>query len=82
MPSDVPTLILSGALDPITPPEWSTSAARSLTRSTLVARPGAGHLDEDDCSLRLIAEFIARATAEGMDVSCARRSRREEFGVK
>ena len=80
--SDVPTLVLAGALDPISPPEWAASAARSLTRNTLIVRPGAGHLDGDDCTRRLIAEFMARANPDGMDVSCAARSRREEFWVK
>jgi pimeloyl-ACP methyl ester carboxylesterase len=80
--SDVPTLILSGALDPITPPAWAASAARSLARSTLVVRSGAGHLDEDDCTLGLLADFMTRRNPEGMDVTCAERSRREEFWVK
>jgi pimeloyl-ACP methyl ester carboxylesterase len=80
--SDVPTLLLSGALDPVSPPEWAMSAARSLTHGTLIVRPGAGHVDEDDCTLRLLADFIARTNPEGMDVSCAKRSRREDFWVK
>jgi pimeloyl-ACP methyl ester carboxylesterase len=78
--SDVPALVLAGALDPISPPEWATSAARSLTHSTLVVRPGAGHLDGDDCTRQLIAEFITRTNPEGMDMSCAQRSRRRRSG--
>ena len=80
--SDVPTLLLAGALDPISPPEWATSAAHGLTRSTLIVRPGAGHLDEDECTRHLIAEFITRENPEGMDASCATRSRREGFWMK
>jgi pimeloyl-ACP methyl ester carboxylesterase len=78
--SDVPALVLAGALDPISPPEWAASAARSLTHSTLVVRPGAGHLDGDDCTHQLIAEFITRTNPEGMDMSCAQRSRRRRSG--
>ena len=28
--SDVPTLLLSGALDPVTPPAWAEETARTL----------------------------------------------------
>jgi pimeloyl-ACP methyl ester carboxylesterase len=80
--SDVPALVLAGALDPISPPEWATSAAQSLSHSTLIVRPGAGHLDGDDCTRQLIADFITRTNPDGMDVSCAARSRREEFWTK
>lgn len=80
--SDVPALVLAGALDPISPPEWAEAASRFLTHSTLILRPGAGHLDWDDCTHQLIAEFITRTDTKGMDTSCAARSRRAEFWVK
>ena len=80
--SHVPVLILSGALDPVTPPEWARLAAQSLRRSILIVRPGAGHLDEDECTLRLMGEFIGSPDPKAMDASCAARSRREDFWTK
>jgi pimeloyl-ACP methyl ester carboxylesterase len=41
--SDIPTLILAGAYDPITPPEWSRSVAERLNNSYYYEFPAAGH---------------------------------------
>ncbi len=41
--SDIPTLILAGEFDPITPPSYGRIAASTLTVSTFVEIPGAGH---------------------------------------
>lgn len=39
--SDVPVLLLSGTLDPVTPPIWGDVAGRHLSRSVHVVVPGA-----------------------------------------
>ena len=41
--SDVPTLILSGGFDPITPSEWGREVGRTLSRSTFVVFGSLGH---------------------------------------
>ncbi|MEM9380452.1 MAG: alpha/beta fold hydrolase [Planctomycetota bacterium] len=41
---DVPSLVLCGELDAITPPELSRAMAEALPRSELVLVPGAGHM--------------------------------------
>lgn len=41
--SDIPTLILSGELDPITPPNWADATAETLPNSTVVKFPLASH---------------------------------------
>ena len=41
--SDVPTLVLSGQFDPITPPAWGQLAASTLSKSFFFEVPGAGH---------------------------------------
>ena len=61
--SDAPVLILSGALDPITPPELAGSARRTLTRSVIYLDPRGGHGAMDDRARRLMAEFIAEPDA-------------------
>lgn len=38
--ADVPVLLLSGALDPVTSPKWGAEAARHLPRGTHVVAPG------------------------------------------
>ncbi len=41
--SDLPTLVMAGQYDPITPPEWGVRAAATLPNATYVEFPGVGH---------------------------------------
>lgn len=41
--SDVPTLIMSGEFDPITPPAWGQRAAATLSSAYVYEYPGVGH---------------------------------------
>lgn len=41
--SDIPTLIMTGEFDPITPPEWGRHVAETLTRAYAFEYPGVGH---------------------------------------
>jgi len=41
--SDVPTLLMSGEFDPITPPAWGRKAAQTLSRAYYFEYPGIGH---------------------------------------
>ena len=77
--SDVPVLLLSGELDPVLPADYATEAARSLSHGMHVIRPGAGHVDDDDCTIGLMAEFLDMADPSRLDASCATHSRRPPF---
>jgi pimeloyl-ACP methyl ester carboxylesterase len=74
--SDVPVLLLSGELDPVLPSDYAAEAARSLSHSTHIIRPGAGHVDGDDCTARLLTEFLSMADPAKLNASCATQSRR------
>jgi pimeloyl-ACP methyl ester carboxylesterase len=41
--SDIPTLLMSGEFDPITPPEWGRHAAETLENGYFYEYPGIGH---------------------------------------
>jgi hypothetical protein len=41
--SDIPTLVFNGRFDPITPPSFGETAARTLSNSFVVTLPTAGH---------------------------------------
>ena len=41
--SDIPTLLLSGRYDPVTPPEWGAEAAQYLVNSWRYVFPDSGH---------------------------------------
>jgi pimeloyl-ACP methyl ester carboxylesterase len=77
--SDVPFLIFSGVFDPATPPTIQRSAARSLTHSTLVLFPSAGHgAGFSACGGRLIGAFIADPGAS-LDATCVRNPAAPDF---
>lgn len=80
--SEVPTLVLSGKLDPVTPPRWGEEAAKHLSRSKHVVAPGVGHgVLGVRCSRDVLADFIDGATTEGLDVSCIEATTRPPFFV-
>ncbi|HST53784.1 MAG TPA: alpha/beta fold hydrolase [Pyrinomonadaceae bacterium] len=76
--SDVPVLILSGDIDPVTPPELATPLLRGLPNGRQIILRNATH-DTYDCSERLAREFIERGTAQGLDASCADEIKRLPF---
>ena len=58
--SDVPVLILSGHLDPITPVAWARRLADGLGNATLVEHRGWIHVPSmsDACAAHLVAKFL------------------------
>jgi len=68
---DAPTLLLAGAVDPITPPHWAAELASRLPRGRLVDFADFSHdSDEGWCATSLIAEFVDRPDVL-LDTSCA-----------
>jgi len=69
--SDKPVLLLSGALDPITPPEYAAHAAQTLSRSRHLIAPGQGHtVLGRGCLPRLAAEFLDTLDPAALDAQC------------
>ena len=69
--SDVPTLLLSGELDPVTPPRYADEVAASLPRSRHLVGKGQGHiLLGRGCVPRLAAEFVDALDPEGLKADC------------
>ena len=78
--SDVPALVLSGDLDPVTPPGWGDSVAQHLKNARHITVPATGHgVIGTPCGQDLIRQFIEKGTAAGLDTSCASRVRRPPF---
>lgn len=68
--SEIPTLVLNGTLDAVTPPGWARRAADALGDAQLVLVPGLGHdAVTDPCSVSIVAAFLADPTAR-VDTSC------------
>jgi pimeloyl-ACP methyl ester carboxylesterase len=69
-PIDAPALLLSGALDPVTPPHRATSAARHMPRARHLIVANAGHgVSQLGCAPRLLREFLDRPGA-ALDAAC------------
>ena len=69
----MPTLLLAGGLDPITPPDFAALAATAMgPRANLVVFPTRPHDIEEftRCAADLITRFI-RAPGDTLDGSCA-----------
>jgi pimeloyl-ACP methyl ester carboxylesterase len=80
--SDVPTLLLSGEADPVTPPADAERAAEGLTAKRLVVLAGEGHGQLNvSCVPRLMAVFLNSADPEGLDTTCLRSHSVEPFFI-
>jgi pimeloyl-ACP methyl ester carboxylesterase len=81
--SDVPALLVSGALDPVTPPESADAVAARLKNSVHVVVPfgahGTGGLQDNGCLARLLREFVERGTVAGLDTACVAQVRPPAF---
>jgi pimeloyl-ACP methyl ester carboxylesterase len=75
--SNVPVLIFSGNMDPVTPPQRGEEVALYLPNSRHVIIPQAGHgfdgLAEPECADRIIMEFLEKGEAKDLDVGCIER---------
>ncbi len=69
--SDVPALVLSGAFDPITPPQFAEAAAETLSQRYVFTFPNGGHgsLASGACQDQVIADFLEDPTT-APDDSC------------
>ena len=73
--SNVPTLLMTGRRDPVTPPRTAIAAARTLTRSRVVVFPRGGHgndgLASRSCRAGILQRFIDSADPAAIDAGCA-----------
>jgi pimeloyl-ACP methyl ester carboxylesterase len=80
--SAVPVLVLSGELDPVTPPHWGDSVLPHLSNARHVVVPATGHnAIATGCGMHLVEEFIERGSAEGLDTHCTQSIERPPFFV-
>jgi pimeloyl-ACP methyl ester carboxylesterase len=80
--SDIPTLLLSGEADPVTPPADAERAARGLARHRHLILSGEGHGQvATGCVPRLMAEFLDAAAPDKLDAACLERHSPAPFFV-
>jgi pimeloyl-ACP methyl ester carboxylesterase len=78
--SDVPTLLLSGENDPVTPPANADAVAQGLKNSLHIVAPGQGHnIFYRGCVPTIIDTFIKQATVNGIDTTCVQQLKPTPF---
>lgn len=78
--SNVPVLLLSGELDPVTPPANAARAARTLPNSLQLTLMGEAHgALLRGCTRRIVSDFIDRASVEGLATGCLNNTRPMRF---
>lgn len=70
--SQTPTLITSGAFDPVTPARWGQAARKSFPNSVhIVTRFAHSGFEETGCLGKINSAFLAKGSVEGLDAACA-----------
>jgi len=77
---DVPVLLWSGTIDPVTGPRWGEEAASHLPRSLHIVVPGA-HGVAGGCINSVSRQFLEAGTTTGLDTSCTERIRLPPFDL-
>lgn len=79
--SPIPTLILAGEYDPITPPAWGKLAAAALPNARFYEFPGVGHgVASHPCPLNMAVEFVDNPD-KPLDTGCIESMRGLQFTV-
>jgi pimeloyl-ACP methyl ester carboxylesterase len=80
--SAIPALVLSGEVDPVTPPSWGEQVASTLSNSQHIVIGGTGHTaGGTGCGQRIMREFIEEGSPANLDTSCVDKVRRPAFFV-
>ncbi len=68
---DTPTLLLSGELDPVTPPRYAQQVLKGLANGRALVARGQGHgTINAGCMPRLMGQFVDSTDAKALDASC------------
>ena len=78
--SDKPVLILSGGLDPVTPPVHGEEVKKSLSNAVHFIAPNVGHgVSHKGCAPKIVKKFIESASVAGLDGECLKNLPRPLF---
>jgi pimeloyl-ACP methyl ester carboxylesterase len=70
-PATAPVLLLSGGVDPATPPRHAQAVAAALPNSRHLVAPALGHgVSMQGCATELVQRFIRQANFDAIDGSC------------
>jgi hypothetical protein len=71
--SSIPTLLLSGELDPVTPPKYAHEVAQTLSEVVHVVVPKGGHSgDTGGCLEKIAVDAVKAGSVRKLDLACLR----------
>jgi pimeloyl-ACP methyl ester carboxylesterase len=79
--TNVPVLIFSGAIDPVTPPRWADVLARDLGNARIVTLANTGHTEFNPCTDSIEVPFFDAGSFALLDDSCAKSLQRPPFAT-
>lgn len=81
--SSTPVLILSGFMDPVTPPEEAAEVARHLPNSLHLVSRDAAHgpfgLENESCEWKIVNDFFRSGAPFDLDTACIHQMRHKPF---
>jgi len=84
--SDIPVLLLTGELDPVTPPYLADRVAKTLPNSLHLVVPYGGHgfdgLEGLECIKSIEHRFLATASLDGLETGCVAAIHRAGFALE
>ncbi len=70
----VPTLLISGEFDPVTPARYGDLVLKGLTNAAHIIAPAQGHINLGrGCIAKLAGEFMTALTPKSLDTACVKK---------
>ena len=80
--TDIPVLVLSGSIDPITPPAYAEMILPGLKNSLHLVIDNQGHIQSSiGCMPTVVAKFVAEASVADLSADCLQRQTPEPFFI-
>ncbi|MBT8142436.1 MAG: alpha/beta hydrolase [Gammaproteobacteria bacterium] len=80
--TDKPVLLLSGSVDPVTPPAYAEQAMQNMRNSNHIVLEGQGHIQMAvGCMPTILAKFIEQASFEEIETECLNKVKPEPFFI-
>lgn len=83
---NIPALIVTGELDPATPPEYGSENAKHFNDVIHITVPQMAHgesgMENGECLGTILDEFVAAGTASDLDISCVETMRPPPFRLE
>ncbi|KZN33242.1 hypothetical protein N474_09025 [Pseudoalteromonas luteoviolacea CPMOR-2] len=78
--TDTPVLLLSGGLDPATPPSWAELAMVAMGNAKHLVAPTATHgVASQTCANKIIGQFIDSASVEELNAECLNKDNTKQY---